>query len=884
MKKSVSLLIAVSILATIFSGCVFSKTSPEENIINMHVAGYLYTSQTRADSKAERGFLKEREKTITTMIESVEKTAGFAFKVTDGLEKYEDNLLKYIEKIEISSFNFHAISKIIEKIIAYKVILESIEEELRQYMKMKPDRAVESALINTFLLDSMCQLVESQKEYICWLINNTASVSSLLENTSEKQAKNLVSSASAVFGRQIEENLQKMLGEYEAVALINSAVISVDYYASTIYLDNIAAYIEQIKSGKTKGDVSIKDLTALEESYNYVKVNLKAPTDLKPIPPMGVSFSLFGRVSAAEEKPPGFELFDSMLGFLVNVHQLDAVKEFGARISKEKVTEEILMTKEEIEKAGGELIEKILEVASEKPAYNTENSNDVNNTVNTAAQSAADKANMISNISRAQYATIGTQKIFGTDKAYAAVIDKIAELLAEASSADDKKAEAAYEFIKNGMEELIGENKEEFVNFILTTIAEDLYETFMTWIVNIYNAENHEFTKNDFYDLLISMDIGFNIEASDNDEPSSEIRTNTESPSVENPSSDQPVATSSPNPDSTPVPSAPVYSPEVLPEITPYPGNPTDYDVFHIMAPYQIFKNLNIYSDNAYLLYIIYGWVDHLDYSSYQKLETVKMDNSLDSVFYVDKDEENVGWSYRIGDGTLTYNYHFPGEKGKTLEIMRNGNLEKSYVTIIKSEDESIDRLTLIHFHKPNQEDVFESVDGISEKQDGNKDGLNFTGSTFNYTYERRNKGRLIDSYQFNYGILVKEIHNEYSGDDKYSNIKNYFQSGNLMSIENTLNNNPEGIYKIYYENKYMQSIFEFKDGKKEGTEKRYFISGKLNVLETYVNGEKNGPYEKYYDNDNHQLRTKGTYTKNIQSGVWYVYNEDGSLQNKTEY
>jgi len=49
--------------AGLISGCsIFNTTTSVEDIVNIQTAGYLYTSASKAGSKDESVFLKERKK------------------------------------------------------------------------------------------------------------------------------------------------------------------------------------------------------------------------------------------------------------------------------------------------------------------------------------------------------------------------------------------------------------------------------------------------------------------------------------------------------------------------------------------------------------------------------------------------------------------------------------------------------------------------------------------------------------------------------------------------------------------------------------------------------------------------------------------------------
>ncbi len=98
MKKVISFVLVICLTIGLFSGCSFKRISAEEDIINMQVGGYLYTSRTPSDTRSERNCLSKRQSAVKDFISVVEETANKAFALTSAIIKYEDNILKYIDK------------------------------------------------------------------------------------------------------------------------------------------------------------------------------------------------------------------------------------------------------------------------------------------------------------------------------------------------------------------------------------------------------------------------------------------------------------------------------------------------------------------------------------------------------------------------------------------------------------------------------------------------------------------------------------------------------------------------------------------------------------------------------------------------------------------
>ena len=65
-----------------------------------------------------------------------------------------------------------------------------------------------------------------------------------------------------------------------------------------------------------------------------------------------------------------------------------------------------------------------------------------------------------------------------------------------------------------------------------------------------------------------------------------------------------------------------------------------------------------------------------------------------------------------------------------------------------------------------------------------------------------------------------------------------------------------------------------FKDDLQIGTCKDFYETGQLRCVANWKEGKLEGDYTFYHPNG--KLQSKGTYTKNVQSGKWFFYTEDG--------
>lgn len=65
-----------------------------------------------------------------------------------------------------------------------------------------------------------------------------------------------------------------------------------------------------------------------------------------------------------------------------------------------------------------------------------------------------------------------------------------------------------------------------------------------------------------------------------------------------------------------------------------------------------------------------------------------------------------------------------------------------------------------------------------------------------------------------------------------------------------------------------------YKDGLQIGTCKDFYETGQLRCVANWKDGKLDGDYTFYHPNG--KLQSKGSYIKNVQSGKWFFYSEDG--------
>ncbi len=856
MKKFMSLLVIICIIVSLFSGCFSPKVSLEEDIIYQLNAGYLYTTQYKTTNRDEKNYNNEREDAIKTFMDTIEKTSKYSFDVIDGLIKYENNLLKYIDKIEDKdSSTTLLLQSITNKLFAYKIILDSKENEIAKYMDMRSKNDETKAILNSYILYSLCDLIKVQNEYIIWLINNTATTSILLEPTSERQSDRLISSSESIYDKNIKSEINKMMFEYDKAINMNSYILSADYYASEYYLSEALKNIENIKSGNIDRKITPEQLKEMQNElvdiellyYEIVKNNSR-PSFLQPVPEKQSSFSFIKSVSAEDSD---LSLLDASMPTIEEVSKIndsnyDKSKNYGTH----DIAQNLLVAKTSLELSPNKMIEFVNNKSTTNltPAAKAI-SEPVKLTINNSYLTQIGIYLVQQNIKRDEG---------GVNAQYAQIIKHLTDKLTSVSeNITDEQKDNIKHLLENELSELLEGRKDEFVDRVINSSAEELIDTYNVWIENSDKSRDLNFDKDDLINLLIVL--GIDIEQFD-------------------------FSSSVPSPQPSPSNSQVIVSPTPSPTSTPsnQPEDPEVFDVSHIVASYDLIKRISVDESNERILELVYGWVDPLNYSNYRKDESKDSSSNLNGITFYDDDNIKIGWQTKVYSNSIEYTYHFPNNNDLEMTIIRNGTYDNSYFYQVQTEDISINRETAIRFYFPDDSTIKPYLVYIIEKQENMRDGLNMTIYNDTQTFTIYSMEKRLASYTLKNDIIIEEIHNQYVGENIFSDILKYYDNGDIRFTYSEINGDKDGVSYIYYENGKISFKQEYSEGKYHGTVEEYYENGTLDTLTTYVNGIKNGETLGKYENGNDWFI--GEYTNGETSGIWYTYEEDGTPTSEIGY
>lgn len=111
---------------------------------------------------------------------------------------------------------------------------------------------------------------------------------------------------------------------------------------------------------------------------------------------------------------------------------------------------------------------------------------------------------------------------------------------------------------------------------------------------------------------------------------------------------------------------------------------------------------------------------------------------------------------------------------------------------------------------------------------------------------------------------------------------RSYYDSGELASIENYLNNKANGKQAEYFKNGNIRSVGKKQDGRENGIWKYYFDDGTLKLERGFKNGVDDGKYIEYFKNG--KVYKVGTKQNLKKTGTWKTYNKQGDLVETVSY
>lgn len=277
-----------------------------------------------------------------------------------------------------------------------------------------------------------------------------------------------------------------------------------------------------------------------------------------------------------------------------------------------------------------------------------------------------------------------------------------------------------------------------------------------------------------------------------------------------------------------------------------------------------------------------------------------------EAVFYHPGKVIDARVQYKDGQRHGAYtSFHPNGQlagKGEYLEGVKSG-LWKSYdATGILTLEETFDdkgkktgrsteydalgRKTTTFIYKKGEIESYKIFDLQGQiKEQGQQRGGDFYLKYFNLYGNITSEGRYAGDhkvglwkYYTGYGVLEAEENYDDEGNLEGAS-KDYFLSGELQSVFNYKENEPEGYFVKYHQNGKKKEEGWYVKGKQNGPFYQYFFNGALYTKAYYVNDKLNGPRENY------DLKGAFTFVEYFDKGVLTRMDDykDGALYKSTK-
>lgn len=149
---------------------------------------------------------------------------------------------------------------------------------------------------------------------------------------------------------------------------------------------------------------------------------------------------------------------------------------------------------------------------------------------------------------------------------------------------------------------------------------------------------------------------------------------------------------------------------------------------------------------------------------------------------------------------------------------------------------------------------------------------------------------RTSDTSYFSYS--QKQISKIVNKEGNKSEVKNFYRSGNLQSVQNYENNISDGEHRFWYENEVLSQLIIYQSGQKI-TEKQWYENGILSIEHHFLYQESISRVNNYNNKfhgvfiENYQSGQKkivGFYDSGMKTKTWTEYFESGKPSLKAEY
>ncbi|MDA3847764.1 MAG: hypothetical protein PF505_14695 [Vallitaleaceae bacterium] len=458
-----------------------------EEITGYITAGFLYNSKIDHISDEVQTFHELRTDGIDMLMDYIDACAEEALLVNDGLLSLEILVLDQLDEIQVNADITSYSEAVISNIYAFRLLLDSSVEQMSVYQAVDTKNSLILAEVDGYILSTTSDLVITENAYTTYLLDQLAYIIYIMGEY-ELDMAYLYNESSAIYEEEIAEAMKSMLFNYEVAGEIHQVIISADYYSTNYFLDYAKDRFELAQELEDDDKIDIDsdmDIEALLDALDYIEDNMEEPTYL---------LTRQGGVMNVAKKDDILEEANDLLSALDSQPEQED-QGYGVPEFEETMESRV----DGIESAG-------LPINLDASARLVIPSDQVEALNKTATETKIDIGALAMKIDMGTYLLSAFNQ--STNIQYDKILEQLSITLVEyGDRMTPEQLDDIRELINGELETLLGDNKAEFVNAILSTTGAELIQRFTEWKDNTAHFNTYDFTANDLVSLVNALGI-----------------------------------------------------------------------------------------------------------------------------------------------------------------------------------------------------------------------------------------------------------------------------------------------------------------------------------------------------------------------------------------
>ncbi len=508
----------------------------EREYVGQIMGGIFYT--LNSSDPQDSGYTEMRKTSVRLLRESILSVVADASVVSSALEQYRNLLLESLDKVASSSAD--TIFEITQGILVYDIAISSCAAQIDSILLTDPQDDVNKAALDMHLLGTVSQLVNDQQDYLSWLMGSTEAVFALLEKTNPDRASEFLESAVIIFSGDIAEPFRQLLKGYHRTAEIYAYILSADYHFSEYHMQQIQKRLGLLDPQRKESLAEIIDVyNEILQAPRRFPVIMDIPEDevvSGQAPQMKTVLLSYSMSPVAESDYDRYYTSAIAMSLLVdlqlrvidrewNLSDVERAREIENLFLEDllldtNVTKNIRASYEDSRALQGDddmnrtARRRILQTIQSEVVPDQAVLEEVSRieeqvaSMERASSPRLDRQSVIDRISLGQR-SLDLYALLTDDAGYSMMIGMINNILADGNSSglDNARIKNISNLVNNDLQEMLGDQKVDFMRRITTVRAEELLDIFDDWKRNTANFNEFNFSKDDLVRLVSALDM-----------------------------------------------------------------------------------------------------------------------------------------------------------------------------------------------------------------------------------------------------------------------------------------------------------------------------------------------------------------------------------------